>query len=89
MKTTSLCLVLWLCLAAALGYAADAGIFTIVEGGARVLRDTKWYTLAPGARFEEGDIIDDDAKAQVQIELTEALGRMKASLVQAMKMLES
>ena len=69
MKTTSLCLVLWLSVTAAPGYAADGGIFTIVEGSARVLRDTKWYALAPGARFQEADIIDAAEKAQVQIEL--------------------
>jgi hypothetical protein len=72
MKTTSLCLVLWLCLTAAPGFAADGGIFTIVEGSSRVLRDTKWYKLVAGARFQEGDIIDAADKAQVQIELTKS-----------------
>jgi len=69
MKTTSLCLASWLCLSAIPGFAADDGIFTIVEGTARVLRDTKWYKLAVGARFQEGDLIEANEKAQVQIEL--------------------
>jgi hypothetical protein len=70
MKTASFCLVLWLYLMAAPGFAADGGTFTIVEGSSRVLRDTKWYKLVAGARFQEGDIIDAAEKAQVQVELT-------------------
>ena len=49
--------------------AADAGIVTIVEGSARVLRGTVWYRLLPGAAFQEGDIIDAAERAQVQVEL--------------------
>ena len=73
MQRTSRCLVLGLVLGlgmtSAPGHAADAGIFTLVEGAARVLREAKWYKLAPGARIQEGDIVDAGDKAQVQIEL--------------------
>jgi hypothetical protein len=50
--------------------AADAGIVTIVEGAARVLRGTVWYKLSPGAVFQDGDIIDAGDRTQVQVELT-------------------
>ncbi|HQR10976.1 MAG TPA: hypothetical protein PLW68_06580 [Casimicrobiaceae bacterium] len=50
-------------------HAADAGIFSIVEGEARVLRDTTWYKLVPGARFQEGDILAARGIGQVQVEL--------------------
>jgi hypothetical protein len=50
--------------------AADAGIVTIVEGAARVLRGTVWYKLLPGAVFQDGDIIDAGERTQVQVELT-------------------
>ena len=50
--------------------AADAGIVTIVEGSARVLRGTVWYKLLPGAAFQDGDIIDAADRTQVQVELT-------------------
>ena len=51
-------------------HAADAGIVSIVEGQARVLRDTTWYKLAPGARFQEGDILTAKGAGQIQVELT-------------------
>ena len=60
---------LWLLLAALPTCAAEAGIATIVDGPARVLRGTVWYKLAPGAPFQEGDVIDAAERAQVQIEL--------------------
>src|SRR5882724_10557973 len=50
--------------------AVDAGIVTIVEGAARVLRGTVWYKLLPGAVFQDGDIIDAGERTQVQVELT-------------------
>jgi hypothetical protein len=50
--------------------AADAGVVTIVEGSARVLRGTVWYKLLPGAVFQDGDIIDAGDRTQVQVELT-------------------
>jgi hypothetical protein len=68
-------IVVWLfgaCLAmtAVPAAAADAGIVTIVEGAARVLRGAVWYKLLPGAVFQDGDIIDAGDRTQVQVELT-------------------
>ncbi|HXR55321.1 MAG TPA: hypothetical protein VN858_00895 [Casimicrobiaceae bacterium] len=45
------------------------GIFTIVDGDARVLRKTTWYRLEAGAHAEPGDVLDVSEHAQVQIEL--------------------
>ena len=45
------------------------GIFTIVDGDARVLRKTTWYRLEAGAHAEPGDVLDVGERAQVQIEL--------------------
>ena len=55
---------------ATLAAAADSGIYTLVDGEARVLRGTTWYRLAAGARVLEGDIVDAGEHAQLQIELT-------------------
>jgi len=64
-------LLLWalllLCEAAA---AAEVGIATLVDPGSRVLRGATWYKLVPGARLEEGDILDIADRAQAQVELT-------------------
>ena len=57
MKVPSLWLILWLALPVPCAIAADAGTYSLVEGSARVLRDTTWYKLVPGARFREGDIV--------------------------------
>ena len=70
MKIGRLCLGFGLLLAAVPVLAADAGIVTIADGAARVLRGTLWYRLAAGAPFQEGDLIDAGEKAQVQLELT-------------------
>jgi hypothetical protein len=70
MTIARLCLGLWLAWSALPGYAADAGIVTIVEGAARVLRGTVWYRLAPGAPVQDGDVIDAGERALVQVELT-------------------
>ena len=48
--------------------AADAGVVTIADGPARVLRGTIWYRLAAGAPFQEGDLIDAGDRALVQVE---------------------
>jgi hypothetical protein len=69
MKAALLCLTIWLALPMAPAHAADAGTVTIVEGTARVLRDTTWYKLVPGARIREGDIVEAAGTAQVQAEL--------------------
>jgi len=51
--------------------AADTGIYTIVDGTARVLRGAVWFKLAAGARLQDGDILDLRENAQVQLELTD------------------
>ncbi len=60
---------LWLAMAPASGQAADAGIATIVDGRVRLLRDTTWYKLVPGARVRQGDVINAGDAAQVLVEL--------------------
>jgi hypothetical protein len=51
--------------------AAEAGIYTIVDGDVRVLRETAWFRLVPGARARDGDIVDAiNAYSQVQLEWT-------------------
>lgn len=69
MKVSPLWLALWLALPVPYAYAADAGIVSIVEGPCRVLRDTTWYKLVPGARFLQGDILVATGPGQVQVEL--------------------
>ena len=61
--------VLLLALCAYTACAAERGIYTVVDGEARVLRKTTWYPLEPGARAEEGDVIDVGEHQQVQLEL--------------------
>jgi hypothetical protein len=68
-KSHPLVLVLLLALAAPCAWAADAGIFSIVEGSAHLLRDTTWYKLVPGAHLGEGDIVVATGTGQVQVEL--------------------
>ena len=68
MKTTWLvgcCLLL----ASAVCYGADAGVVTILDGGARLLRGVTWYKLVEGARVQDGDLIEASDRAQVQVEL--------------------
>ncbi|HET7097867.1 MAG TPA: hypothetical protein VFJ68_10805 [Casimicrobiaceae bacterium] len=62
----------WLALALSLiaaSAAAETGIVTLAEGGARLLRGTTWYKLVVGARIEEADIIEAPDRSQTQIEL--------------------
>jgi hypothetical protein len=62
-------LLVWLLLVCAPSvHAGGLGIATLVEGGPLVLRAATWYKLVPGARMEDGDIIDAGERAQVQIE---------------------
>jgi hypothetical protein len=56
-------------LASALCYGADLGVVTILDGNARVLRGVSWYRLVEGARVQDGDVIDAEDRAQVQVEL--------------------
>ena len=69
MKIFGLCLGLVLVVASTAAFAADAGIVTIAQGSARVLRGTVWYRLVAGAPIQEGDLIDAGERTQVQIEL--------------------
>ena len=60
-----------LLLFAASAVAAEAGIYTIVEGDVRVLRETAWFRLVPGARARDGDIVDAiNEYSEVQLEWT-------------------
>ena len=61
-------LALLLALWAACATAAGSGVYTLVDGDARVLRKTTWYRLEAGARIEEGDVVDVSERAQVQLE---------------------
>ena len=61
-------LALLLALWAAWASAAERGVYTLVDGDARVLRKTTWYRLEAGARIEEGDVVDVSERAQVQLE---------------------
>src|SRR5882724_13239348 len=72
MHIARLCLVATLTLAAAPAGAADAGIVTIADGNARVLRGSVWYKLAAGAPFQDGDVVDAGERTTVQIELPAA-----------------
>ena len=65
------CPVLVLALGAAIAQAAERGIYTLVDGDARVLRGATWYTLAPGVRAEEGDVVDVGERAQAQLEFAQ------------------
>ena len=56
-------------LASALCYGADAGVVTILDGNARILRGATWYKVVEGARLQDGDLIEASDRAQVQLEL--------------------
>ena len=57
------CLVL---LSARLCLAADAGLVTVLDGNARLLRGATWYKLVEGARLQDGDVIEAEPRAQVR-----------------------
>ena len=70
-ETSRFIVALLLVLVAACAAAAEAGIYTIVDGDVRVLRETAWFRLAPGARARDGDIVDAvNQYSQVQLEWT-------------------
>lgn len=48
---------------------AEVAVVTLVDSAARVLRGATWHKLVPGARIDEGDIIEAPERAQVQLEL--------------------
>jgi len=70
MKTAALFLALCFATIAGPAAAVDAGVVTIVEGQARVLRGAVWYRLVPGANVQDGDIVEAVDRAEVQLELT-------------------
>jgi hypothetical protein len=74
MKPVCLCALVWLTAVSLPVAAADAGagVYTIVEGDARVLRGAAWSKLAAGARAHEGDLLDLGERAQVQVEMPRA-----------------
>jgi hypothetical protein len=53
---------------AACACAAERGLYTIVDGDARVLRKTTWYRLEAGARVDGGDVIEVPDRGQIQFE---------------------
>ena len=69
MRILGFSLAVMLTLVAPAAVAADASVVTIADGSARVLRGTVWYKLAPGALFQEGDVIDAGERTTVQVEL--------------------
>ncbi len=71
MKAVRLPLLLLLALPPAHAARADAGTVTVLEGSARVMRGAAWLRLAEGAGVQEGDVIEAQAKAQVQVELAD------------------
>jgi hypothetical protein len=58
-----------LCLVASLCYGADAGVVTVLDGEAKVLRGVTWYKLAEGARVQDGDVFEAGERTQIQLEL--------------------
>src|SRR2546423_1669367 len=72
MKPVCLCALVWLTAVSVPVAAADAGIYTIVEGDARVLRGTAWAKLGAGVRAQEGDLLELGERAQVQVEMPRA-----------------
>lgn len=50
--------------------AAAAGMVTLADPGARLLRGATFYAIAPGVAVQDGDILTVGAREQVQVELT-------------------
>jgi len=71
MKPVYLCALVWLAaLFCPLSVAAaDTALYTIVDGDARVLRGIAWSKLVPGARAQEGDLVELAERAQIQVEM--------------------
>lgn len=58
-------LVLWV---SATALAAELGVVTLADHAPLVLRGATWFKLVPGARVEDGDILNLPERAQVQVE---------------------
>jgi len=69
MKIAGFCLLVGFAVSVPECVAADAGMVTLVEGPARILRGVTWYKLVPGAALQEGDVIDAADATKVQAEL--------------------
>jgi hypothetical protein len=61
-------LVAFALLAGSSASGAEIAVATLVDGNARLLRATTWHKLVPGARVEEGDIVEAGERGQVQLE---------------------
>ena len=53
---------------AASASAADLALVTLADDGVRVLRGKTWYKIVPGARVEDGDVVEATGNAQLQLE---------------------
>ncbi|HEY1328729.1 MAG TPA: hypothetical protein VGI14_17455 [Casimicrobiaceae bacterium] len=68
MKSVCVSVLVWLAAQALPVGAADFGLYTIVEGNARVLRGATWSKLVPGARAQDGDVLDVPEGGTAQVE---------------------
>jgi hypothetical protein len=68
MKSSLAWLALFLTLLSA-DAAAEIGVVTLAEAGARLLRGATWYKVVAGTRVDESDIIEASDRAQVQVEI--------------------
>ena len=62
---------LWIVIASGPAFADDAGLITLVEGQARLLRGVSVFLAAEGVRVHEGDIVETMPKSQAQLELAD------------------
>jgi hypothetical protein len=67
MRALVLCALPFGCAAA--DAAGEGNVATLADAGARLLRGATWYKLVPGARIEDGDIVEAAKGAQFQLEL--------------------
>lgn len=55
-------------LVGSVAHAAEVGVATVVDSGVRVLRGPTWFKLVPGARLDDGDIVEAPERMQVHLE---------------------
>jgi hypothetical protein len=70
MKSVCVSVLVWLAAQALPVGAADAGIYTIVEGNTRVLRGVSWVRPVPGVRMQDADVLDVPDGSVTQVEMT-------------------